>query len=160
MTSTPLATDEPAFVTDYLLYLLAAASEGASAQFHATVRSHDLRVPEWRVLACLYDRNGAMITHLARLALVEQSRLTKIIAQMEARGLLRRQNDPDDGRRVRVFMTSEGQNLVDHLVPMARAHEERLLAQLSTADARYLKPMLQALLNTLDTPPHSIIDTD
>jgi hypothetical protein len=34
------------------------------------------------------------------------------------------------------------------------------LAQLSTADARYLKPMLQALLNTLDAPPHSIIDTD
>ncbi|WP_439137501.1 MarR family winged helix-turn-helix transcriptional regulator [Planktotalea sp.] len=160
MTSTPLETDEPAFVTDYLLYLLAAASDGASAQFHETVRSHGLRVPEWRVLACLYDRNGAMITHLARLALVEQSRLTKIIAQMEARGLLRRQNDPDDGRRVRVFLTPEGQNLVDLLVPLARAHEERLLAQLSTADARYLKPMLQALLNTLDAPPHSIIDTD
>ena len=152
MTSTPLETDEPEFVADYLLYLLAAASEGASAQFHETVRSHGLRVREWRVLACLYDRNGAMITHLARLALVEQSRLTKIIAQMEARGLLRRQNDPDDGRRVRVFLTPEGQNLVDLLVPLARAHEKKLLAQLSNTDATNLKPMLKALLKTLQDP--------
>ena len=79
---------EGGFVSDYLLYLLAAASDVASAQFHAQVRKAGLRVPEWRVLACLSDTDGAMITQLARQALAEQSRLTRIIAQMEERGLL------------------------------------------------------------------------
>ena len=77
------APKKPDFVSDYLLYLLAAASDAASEQFHKTVRKAGLRVPEWRVLACLYDHDGAMITELARLALVEQSRLTRIVLQME-----------------------------------------------------------------------------
>lgn len=150
MNAQPEPQDEPEFVADYLLYLLAAASDGASAQFHAQVRKRGLRVPEWRVLACLYDRDGAMITHLARIALVEQSRLTRIIIQMEERGLVLRQSDPSDGRRVRVFLTPEGQKLTRDLVPMARAHEAQLLARLSNHDAGSLKPMLKALLETIE----------
>lgn len=144
--------EETEFVADYLLYLLAAASDGASSQFHAKVRSAGLRIPEWRVLACLHDRDGAMITHLARLALVEQSRLTRIIAQMEERGLVQRQNDPKDGRRVRVFLTPDGKALILTLVPKARLHEQNLLSRLSDADRAALKPILHALLNTLEQP--------
>ena len=143
-------TDKPGFVADYLLYLLAAASDGASAQFHAEVRRRGLRVPEWRVLACLHDQDGAMITHLARIALVEQSRLTRIIVQMESRGLLTRQSDPRDGRRVRVYLTPQGRALISQLVPLAQAHEQSLLSQLSTQDAARLKPMLRTLLDTLE----------
>lgn len=146
----PHSEDKPEFVADYLLYLLAAASEGASAQFHAEVRKSGLRVPEWRVLACLHDRDGAMITQLARIALVEQSRLTRIIVQMEERGLLRRQSDPKDGRRVRVFLTLTGRELTARLVPKAQAHEQALLAELSNADGAKLKPVLRALLDTLE----------
>ena len=50
-----LEADTGEFVPGYLLYLLAAASDAASAQFHAHVRTEGLRVPEWRVLACLND---------------------------------------------------------------------------------------------------------
>ena len=85
MTKTELFDSKPresGFVADYLLYLLAAASEAASAQFHDKVRKAGLRVPEWRVLASLHDSDGAMITNLAKIALAEQSRLTRIIVQM------------------------------------------------------------------------------
>ncbi|WP_299030638.1 MarR family transcriptional regulator [uncultured Sulfitobacter sp.] len=150
MTDLQPTEDEPEFVADYLLYLLAAASDGASAQFHAQVRSLGLRVPEWRVLACLHDRDGAMITQLARIALVEQSRLTRIIAQMEQRGMLIRQSDPTDGRRVRVFLTPQGRALTNTLVPQAQAHETKLLSQLSGEGGQNLKPLLRALLDTLD----------
>ena len=150
MTTSSKLEEKPEFVADYLLYLLAAASEGTSAQFHAEVRSLGLRVPEWRVLACLHDRDGAMITQLARIALVEQSRLTRIIAQMEDRGLLIRQSDPVDGRRVCVFLTDKGQELTHQLVPKAQAHEQFLLNRLSKTSRANLKPILRALLNTLE----------
>lgn len=154
MTAQPEPTARPGFVSDYLLYLLAAASDGASAQFHAQVRKAGLRVPEWRVLACLHDRDGEMITQLARIALVEQSRLTRIIVQMEERGLVVRQSDPNDGRRVRVFLTATGREVTQSLVPQASDHEAALLARLSPEDAARLKPILHALLETLeqDTP--------
>lgn len=140
---------EGAFVGDYLLYLLAAASDAASAAFHVKVREAGLRVPEWRVLACLHDRDGAMITQLARIALVEQSRLTRIIAQMEERGLVRRRTDPDDGRRVRVWLTKEGRALAINLVRQARAHEGELLDLLAGSGGDTLKSTLQAFLSAL-----------
>ena len=117
----PRTDEAPGFVGDYLLYLLAAASDAASEQFHETIRAEGLRVPEWRVLACLSDRDGSMITRLARLALIEQSRLTRIIVQMELRGLVSRRSDPRDGRRVRVYMTETGRDIALRLMAGSRS---------------------------------------
>lgn len=144
---------DDAFVSDYLLYLLAAVSDAASAQFHAQVRKAGVRVPEWRVLACLHDRDGAMITQLARIALAEQSRLTRIIVQMEERGLVTRRHDPDDGRRVRVWLTPDGRVLSSKLVADARHHEAELLHLLKGAGSQDLKPTLQAFLTALEEQP-------
>jgi DNA-binding MarR family transcriptional regulator len=137
---------ETGFVPQYLLYLLAAASDGASAQFHAHIRAEGLRVPEWRVLACLNDRDGAMITRLARFALIEQSRLTKIIIQMEDRGLVRRQGDAEDRRRVRVWLTEAGRLLAARLVEDARQHEAALVKMLETGEGARIKATLRALI--------------
>lgn len=138
------------FVDNYLLYLLAAVSHEASGQFHAHVRAQGVRVPEWRVLATLHDTDGAMVTTLARISLLEQSHLTKIIDQMAKRGLVLRRPDPADARRVRVFLTDQGRELASQLVGDARAHEEGLLARLSDKDAQNLKPVLKALLSRLE----------
>ncbi len=141
--------DKSDFVSDYLLYLLAAASDAASNQFHDTIRKAGLRVPEWRVLACLYDHDGAMITELARLALVEQSRLTRIILQMENRGLVYRKGNPQDKRRVHVYLSNTGRDLANDLVAQAQIHEATLLETLQNSGAEHLKPALQALLQKL-----------
>jgi DNA-binding MarR family transcriptional regulator len=142
------------FVESYLLYLLAAVSDKASAEFHAQVRDSGLRAIEWRVLAILMDRDGAMITRLAEYALVEQSRLTRIIAQMDERGLVTRQSDADDGRRVRVFLTAAGRRKGKSLIDDARQHEQALLetlsATLDSQTAAKIKPALQALLLCLN----------
>lgn len=113
------------------------------------MRQHGLRVPEWRVLATLLDSDGAMITRLAEIALMEQSRLTRIIAQMDQRGLVLRKADADDGRRVRVYLSKKGRQLAQQLVRDAKAHEKRLLHALADTDADHLKPALRALLEHL-----------
>ncbi len=156
---TPITQDEPGneapgrrpegFVDDYLLYLLAAASEAASAQFHAHVRKQGVRVPEWRVLACLYDQDGEMVTRLADYALIEQSRLTRIIGQMASRGLVTRRGDVEDRRRVRVFLTEEGRALASRLVADARHHETDVLRRLEGGDGARIKPALRAILENL-----------
>ncbi|TYC69081.1 MarR family transcriptional regulator [Stappia sp. BW2] len=139
------------FVSSYLLYLLAASSEAASHQFHARVRELGLRVPEWRVLACLYDQDGLMITQLARYSLMEQSRMTRIVDQMEKRGLVVRKSDEGDGRRVRVHLTEAGQKLSSDVVEEAREHERTLLSALQEVDAERIKPSLERLLDSLNS---------
>jgi len=141
------------FVSSYLLYLLAASSENASAQFHEQVRAQGLRVPEWRVLGCLVDNDGLMITRLAKLSLMEQSRMTRIVDQMHGRGLLTRTEDPQDKRRVRIGLTDEGRRVAQELVTQAKAHEARLLSTLADTDAARIKSVLATLLDVLESTP-------
>lgn len=141
---------EPGFVDGYLLYLLASASHLASGQFHEEVREAGVRVPEWRVLACLHDEDGQMVTQLARFALMEQSHLTKTIDQMVERGLVTRRSDETDRRRVRIFMTDKGTQLADRLVARAKAHEAQLVHQLGTRDIAQVKSFLSHMIETLE----------
>lgn len=145
----PDQTTQGSFVENYLLYLLASVSHQASGQFHSHVRGEGLRVPEWRVLATLHDRDGAMITELARISLLEQSHLTKIVDQMASRGLVARRPDPADARRVRVFVTKKGRDLAATLVADARKHEADILSLLTAEEEDTLKRVLKRLLDRL-----------
>jgi DNA-binding MarR family transcriptional regulator len=107
-------------------------------------------VPEWRVLAILVEQDGAMITRLAKFALMEQSRLTRIIDQMIDKGFVERAADKDDGRRVRIWLTAEGRRRAEVLVGEARGHEADVLASLPAAEAERLKPALQSLIAALE----------
>jgi DNA-binding MarR family transcriptional regulator len=102
------------------------------------------------VLACLTDEDGAMVTRLSRLSLMEQSRLTRIIDQMAEKGLVLRAPDPVDARRVRVYLTQKGRDLALCLVADARQHEAGILALLPPDESDAVKPVLKALLARLD----------
>ena len=71
---------------------------------------------------------------------------------MELRGLVSRRSDPRDGRRVRVYMTETGRDIALRLVASAREHEAGLLERLDMKD---LKPVLRALIETLDEDPRT-----
>lgn len=138
--------EKTGFLADYLPFLLAHAGAAASGGFHAYVRRRGLRVPEWRVLACLFDTDGTMITRLAAQALIEQSAMTRVVERMEDRGLVQRRADPRDRRRARVYLTPEGRDLAGDLVARARADDADLMALLPPDQRDMLKPMLYAFL--------------
>ena len=70
--------------------------------------------------------------------------------QMDERGLVSRRDDPEDRRRVRVFLTPAGRALAERLVADAREHEIELMKILKNVDGERLKPTLRSLLNALD----------
>ena len=92
-----------------------------------------------------------MVTELARYAMIEQSRLTKIIIQMDNRGLVTRRSDPKDGRRVRVFLTKPGRELAEELVADAKINEQELLRSFHGGQGAEIKDTLRALLLHLET---------
>lgn len=141
------------FVDDYLLYLLARASSEVSAQFHDRLRAHGLQVPEWRVLASLSDGDGMTVGELAARALQRQPTMTKIIDRMVDSGLVERRRDKDDRRKVRVFISRDGQRRVDDALADAKDHEREVLADYAPAEADRLKSMLRSLVDRNGAAP-------
>lgn len=150
MTSLPQIklTDNDAspFVDGYLLYLLAATSHALSSQFHRQVKEQGVKVQTWRVLGCLIDRPGLMLTELAQFVLLEQSHLTKIIDQLQAAGFVDKHHDTADRRRIQIYITSAGRDLVEPLIAAAKIHQRQAMSVLTGDEEKQLRGILHKLI--------------
>jgi 4-hydroxyphenylacetate 3-hydroxylase, reductase component len=136
------------FARNYLAYLLARASFIVSSEFHATLKTWDLSVPEWRVLACLMDVEGLSVGELAAMALMKQPGLTKVLDRMEEDGLVERSSTAEDRRRTPIHLTAKGRTLVKPVFRAAKAHEAELLKRFSDEERSIIKYALDLLIDT------------
>ena len=115
-------------------------------------RKHDLNGGEFDVLASL-RRAGAPYsltpTQLSSALIVTSGGMTKRLAALQQRGLIRREPDPDDGRSTRVALTPAGKRLVETVLPEHLANEERLLRGLAAGQRGDLARLLEALAVSL-----------
>lgn len=137
------------FTDDYLLYLLARASHQASGQFHSRLRALGVPAQHWSVLAALGDGEAVTISTLARIVLLKQPTLTKVIDRMEKLGLVERRASASDRRQVLVHVTRRGRGVVRGLLKRAKAHEAEVLAGYGPAEAMRLKVALRTLIRRL-----------
>ncbi|MFI0408895.1 MarR family winged helix-turn-helix transcriptional regulator [Actinomadura sp. 3N508] len=114
--------------------------------------AHGLEPWEFDVLATL-RRHGAPYEltagGLLRAAMVTSGAITNRIDRMEAKGLVERVRDAGDRRSVRIRLTARGLEVVDELVALHVANEERLLAGLDAAGRERLAGSLRTLLESL-----------
>jgi DNA-binding MarR family transcriptional regulator len=88
-------------------------------------------------------------TALSNALMVTSGGMTKRLAALERRGLIRRDADPDDARSRAVSLTPAGRGLVDAILPELVEHEERLLDELSGGERADLAGLLEKLAVSL-----------
>jgi DNA-binding MarR family transcriptional regulator len=94
------------------------------------------------------DRRLAM-SRLAKSASASLSRLSHVVARLEAQGWVRRERDPEDGRVQIAVLTDEGfAKLVDSAPGHAEAVQQVVFDRLSAAQVRQLAKLCDALLES------------
>lgn len=110
---------------------------------------HGLQPGEFDVLATL-RRSGAPYaltpTALYEAAMLSSGGMTNRIDRLETAGLIERRKHPTDRRGVLVALTSEGRELIDKLVLLHVANEQRMLAALTAREQTQLGQLLAKLL--------------
>jgi DNA-binding MarR family transcriptional regulator len=84
-------------------------------------------------------------TSLRKALLLSSGGMTKRLAGLESRGLIRREGDAGDRRLRAVTLTADGRDLVDAVLPEHIANEERLLRDLDAEEQRELARLLEKL---------------
>ena len=116
---------------------------------------HGLDVWEFDVLATL-RRAGKpyQLTPTALMAqtLVTSGAMTNRINRLEARGLVSRRPDSDDGRRVVVALAEPGKKLVDRALDDLLAAEQRALEPLNATERHELVGLLRSLSLHIESP--------
>ncbi|MEE9272714.1 MAG: MarR family transcriptional regulator [Robiginitomaculum sp.] len=133
------------FIDNYLLFQLALASHTFSEEFYGQLRAAGVSPAKWRILINLVDCPGMYLTRLAKYALYEQSRTTKLVDQLVGEKLVERRIDQKDRRRVSVHITATGRGLIEPLIEKAKLHEDDVLSSLNASDRKRLKSILTKL---------------
>ncbi|MCE8007529.1 MarR family transcriptional regulator [Aestuariivita sp.] len=133
----------PPSITHHLAYVLAQAHRGVHTRFEKRLKSEGVQVEHWRTLRVLFDRDGLSMGELADRVLMNHPALTKMIDKMVTTGLVHRTLDPQDNRRVNIFLTDKGRQFYERLHP----HDEKLQSEFEAALGAKKMQTLRHLLN-------------
>ncbi|MEM7548413.1 MAG: MarR family transcriptional regulator [Bacteroidota bacterium] len=89
-------------------YNIKSAWHAISRMYNHQAAKYDMTMSVGFVLLNIDYKNGTPATKIAPLLGLETRSLTRILKTLEERGLIYREQDPDDGRSVRIFLTDEG----------------------------------------------------
>src|SRR5882724_6763978 len=134
----------------YLPYLLNRAGSRIATSFSERVRPLGATLQTWRVLAALRERDGRRMGDLSLTTSIEVSTLTRLVDNMEKKGLVTRRRDGDDTRAVLLHVTAAGKRLTRRILPIAERYEKVALRGFSAAEAETLKAALRQFYSNMD----------
>ncbi len=134
----------------FLPYLLNRAGVRIATCFDEDVRPLGASVQMWRVLAALREKDGRRMGDLSHTTSIEVSTLTRLVDNMEKKGLVERRRDPEDARAVALHVTSAGRRLTQRILPIAERYEAVALKDFSTREQQVLKQALRRLYANMD----------
>jgi MarR family transcriptional regulator, organic hydroperoxide resistance regulator len=140
-------TAEP--LSPALFRALAKAFKGVNAELSRRLEPHGVHPGQDYVLDELWHEDGQPVGVLAGRIGIEVPTLVRTLTRMEAAGLLRREPDPGDRRRVIVRLTARGREL-EHTVPPILAEVTELAASgMTKAEREQLLGLLRDLRENL-----------
>lgn len=106
-------------------------------------RAHGTTLPRFDVMAALWrKREGVTMSELSRLLLVSNGNATAVVDRLEADGLVRREAEDGDRRRIRVRLTPEGLEAFEIMALGHEAEVDEILGRLSETDLEALRDIL------------------
>ncbi|WP_082469332.1 MarR family winged helix-turn-helix transcriptional regulator [Sciscionella sediminilitoris] len=132
-------------------YLAGNIARAATRALAHSLEEHHLRLTDHAVLSCLADF-GPMAQHeIADRLDVDRSQVVGFVDRLERNGLVTRNRNGPDRRRVLITITEEGVSAEREITEEAHRVQSALLEPLSPAERTQLVGLLQRVLDMHDT---------
>ncbi|WP_461532349.1 MarR family winged helix-turn-helix transcriptional regulator [Sinomicrobium sp.] len=107
----------------------------------------DISIPQFNVLRILKGQKGhpANLCTIQERMIAKMSNTTRIIDRLIDKGLVRREQCPQNRRKVEIFITSEGVELVDQASTAVAAVEKEMINKLTSGEIDGLNTALTKL---------------
>jgi DNA-binding MarR family transcriptional regulator len=113
-------------LAEHLCFLMDVATRKITKFYNRRLRRFGITYNHLFILTCLWEQDGVNVKDLSKQLLLDSSSLTGHLDRLEKRGLVFRQDDPEDRRAIRVFLTEKGRHLKDQLEPIGLELKETL----------------------------------
>ena len=130
-------------------YLLKLSHVLMHDQVSAAFAAHDLSFIQWITLMKLKEGKVATASDLCKTMHYDNGSVTRLLDQLEARGLLRRERSKSDRRVILLKLTAVAEKKIAELVPVAVDELNAALGDFSKAEFAQLTKLLNKLIASL-----------
>lgn len=127
-------------------YHLRRAQVHLFADFARTMAEAQMTPGQFGVVSLIGANPGLTQSALARAVGIERSTMVAVIDTLQERGMVERKPSPVDRRSYALVLTGNGENLMERLLPMVRAHERNVARNLSVVEKERLIELLMRLI--------------
>ena len=86
---------------------------------------------------------------------LDKPRVSRAVTRLTEAGLVAKTGSATDQRLLSISLTDEGHALLGHILPRARAYEDRLMSGLTPAEQITLVQIMEKLHKVLDADPEA-----
>lgn len=146
LSSAPPGEDAPFLLERFLPYELSVTANRVSRLFaRRYADAFGLSIPEWRCMAVIGRYELISATAIAERTAMDKVKVSRAVAALLTKGLIRRSPHPGDRRLALLAFTARGRRVYEQIVPLARQTEAALMAALGPEDRTALSAMLSRI---------------
>lgn len=135
--------------SDNLGYLLNRCAAQMAARFEQELAPHDISLAQWGALLAINEKGAASPSDVADRVGIDRGATTRLLARMEAKGLVTRRSHDADGRSVLLELSPETAAKMPDLLALSKRVNRDALKTLPKTEAHALLGTLSTLLEQL-----------
>lgn len=136
---------EFAVATETIGFLVWSAARSYGRHFAARIARHGITLGVWPVMRALAEEPGLTQRQLAARTDMSGPTIVDLVAQLEAKKLVRRVRSAEDRRKSSIFLTDSGRAAFDAALPDIAAVHKLAVAGMAKGEQQVLKALLQRL---------------
>jgi DNA-binding MarR family transcriptional regulator len=134
---------------DSVGYLLRRVYSIMHERMEAALAGHDFTLMQWIVLLYLRDGIASTASDIAREFSHDSGALTRVIDQLQRRGLVSRRRSTSDRRVVDLTLTKKGGQTIEELLPVVVGQMNEALAPFTRAEFEQMRSLMERLVEHL-----------
>lgn len=128
-----------------IVFLLAKAHQRAQAACKARLQAYGMTPVQCLLLEALWEEEGLAVGEIGRRLGLDSATLAGVLDRMVAAGWVLREQDPEDGRVGRVFLTDRARHATPDLAEAIELTNDDVLGDFSVEEKVLLKRLLRDL---------------
>lgn len=130
-------------------FLISDTARFVKRALYARIAQHGIRGGHWFCLRSLLKEDGVTQRELSQRLGITDPSTVEMLRAMEKEGLVRRERDAGDRRKMRVYLTEHARSIQPLLMKIAKDVNQIMRANMSDAEEALLKLLLRQTRDTL-----------
>lgn len=134
-------------LTESLGFLVSRANASMRAGFNRAIGEAGIAATseQWGILNIVRSSPGIIQSEIAERSIKDRTNVTRMLDLLERNGHIERRSDANDRRSYRIYITAAGVSLLDRLLPLAAAVNQKATRGFTGEDLRLLTGLLKRI---------------